>query len=105
MHAHTIPWLSNLASASGVDLVLLVLIIVICTWAAGYLIDGLMREFGFGPVLDGIIALCGLWLGLYFRYRFIDGPPSLDYALTGFFAVAAPVTLLFGIGVLRSRVY
>jgi hypothetical protein len=100
---HAIPWLTDWQYLPGVDIAVGAVMVFVCTWAAGFVIDGVMRDLGFGPFIDGVIALCFAFFGLYFRYHYIVAPAGMENVATGFFVIAAPIAALLAIGLWRAR--
>ena len=51
----------------------------ICTLATGFFIDMIMQKQGFGPMLNGLLALFGLFAGVYLRYNYFQHAPWFGY--------------------------
>ena len=71
----------------------------------GFVLDFLMGRQGFGPYINSILALIGVFGGLYVRYNFMT--PYLRYEPYVSFGLlfAAPVLLVVILSFLRTRVF
>ena len=71
----------------------------------GFLLDYLMGRQGFGPYINSVLALVGLFGGLYVRYNFMT--PYLRYEpyLSFGLLFAAPVLLVLMLSFMRTRVF
>jgi len=86
---------------------------MVCFWLAvfvgfvliGFVLDYLMGRQGFGPYINSILALIGVFCGLYVRYNFMT--PYLRYEpyLSFGLLFAAPVLLVVMLSFMRSRVF
>jgi hypothetical protein len=86
---------------------------MVCFWMAafvgfvlvGFLLDYLMGRQGFGPYINSILALVGVFGGLYLRYNFLT--PYLRYEpyLTFGVLFATPVLLVVTLSFMRTRVF
>ena len=100
-----IPWLSELNTLSKPEVILLGLLFFACAWGVGYLVDGFMHEAALGPFANGIVVGCGVYLGLYVRYRYFLPPASLDLLLTAVFLAGAPIGLLFALSLAKAKIF
>jgi len=85
----------------------------VCFWLAffvgfvliGFLLDFLMGRQGFGPYINSLLALAGVFGGLYVRYNFMT--PFLRYEpyLSFGLLFAAPVLLVLTLSFMRTRVF
>jgi len=86
---------------------------MVCFWLAtfvgfvliGFVLDFLMGRQGFGPYVNSILALIGVFAGLYVRYNFMT--PYLRYEpyLSFGLLFAAPVLLVMMLSFMRTRVF
>jgi hypothetical protein len=86
---------------------------MVCFWLAafvgfvliGFVLDFLMGRQGFGPYVNSILALIGVFGGLYVRYNFMT--PYLGYEpyLSLGLLFAAPVLLVLTLSFMRTRVF
>ena len=85
----------------------------VCFWLAvfvgfvliGFVLDYLMGRQGFGPYVNSILALIGVFGGLYVRYNYMA--PYLRYEpyLSFGLLFAAPLLLVLLLSFMRSRVF
>jgi hypothetical protein len=102
---HTIPWLSEINDLSGVDWVLFGLIIFVVASGAGFIVHAIMKEAGFGPLANGVIALVAALGGCWIRYRFLAHAPGNDMAITALFAMGTPLLVLYTMGTVNLRYF
>ena len=102
---NSIPWLSDLKDLSGFELSFLVLIVIIATLATGFVTDVITQGSGFGPFLNGILALIGVCGGIYLRYRLFAPYRADDVVLTIGMAIATALVLLFALVLAKNRVF
>jgi uncharacterized membrane protein YeaQ/YmgE (transglycosylase-associated protein family) len=102
---NSIPWLADLKDLSGFELTFLVLIVVIATFATGFVTHVITQSSGFGPIPNGILALVGACGGIYLRYRLFAAYRGDDVALTIGMAIAGALLLLFALILVKSRVF
>jgi hypothetical protein len=86
---------------------------MVCFWLAafvgfvliGFVLDYLMGRQGFGPYVNSILALAGVFGGLYVRYNFMT--PYLRYEpyLSFGLLFAGPVLFVLILSFMRSRVF
>jgi hypothetical protein len=86
---------------------------MVCFWLGafvslvlvGFALDYLMGHQGFGPFINALLALAGVFGGLYVRYNFMT--PYLRYEpyLSFSLLFAAPVLLVLGLSFARTRVF
>ena len=99
----SIPWLADIKELSGLELSFLALIVVIATLATGFVIDVIVQNYGFGPFLNGIVALIGVCAGIYLRYLLFTPYRADDLVLTIGMAIASAFVLLFALALAKSR--
>jgi hypothetical protein len=86
---------------------------MVCFWLGafvafvliGFALDYLMGRQGFGPYINSVLALIGVFAGLYVRYNFMT--PYLRYEpyLSFGLLFAAPVLLVLTLSLARTRVF
>jgi len=86
---------------------------MVCFWLGsfvgfvliGFVLDYLMGRQGFGPYVNSILALVGVFVGLYVRFNFLT--PYLRYEPYLSFGVlfTAPLLLVLLLSFMRSRVF
>src|ERR1035437_11200703 len=86
---------------------------MVCFWLGafvgsvliGFALDYLMCRQGFGPYINPVLALIGVFAGLYVRYNFMT--PYLRYEpyLSFGLLFAAPVLLVLVLSFMRTRVF
>jgi len=86
---------------------------MVCFWLAvfvgflliGFALDYLMGRQGFGPYVNAVLALAGVFGGLYVRYNFMT--PYLRYEpyLSFGLLFAVPVLLVMALSYMRTRVF
>jgi hypothetical protein len=96
--------MSGFGALSWSETLLLGLLVFVCGWGLGYIADGFMQELGLGPAANGIIIGCGVWLGLYLRYRYFMPPANFNVPLTVVFSAGAPIALLVALGFAKAKV-
>jgi uncharacterized membrane protein YeaQ/YmgE (transglycosylase-associated protein family) len=101
---NSIPWLADIKELSGFELSFLVLIVIIATLATGFVIDVITQNHGFGPFLNGILALIGVCAGIYLRYHLFMPYRGDDLVLTIGVAIATAFVLLFALVLAKSRI-
>ena len=74
---------------------------------AGFFIDMLMQRQGFGPLLNGIYALLGAFIGLYLRYNYFLRAPWFGYEpyVTMGLIFGSIAILLLALALVRNRVW
>ena len=98
-----IPWLADLNDLSAGEMAFLVLMVFVCCMAAGFALHVIMKNLGFGPFLNGVLALVGVFAGLYLRYRWFANFRAEDASTTIAFAMGCAVLMLVALGFLKSR--
>jgi hypothetical protein len=86
---------------------------MVCFWLAafvgfvliGFVLDYLMGRQGFGPYINSVLALIGVFGGLYVRYNYMT--PYLRYEpyLTFGLLFATPLLLVLVLSFMRTRVF
>ncbi len=98
-----IPWISGFSALGGVEWTMVVLMIFVVTLGLGFLVHAIMRDAGFGPIVNGVIVMIALYLGLYVRYHYFWNAPGNDVAITALFAGFAPLAALYLLGMFNLR--
>jgi hypothetical protein len=99
---NSIPWLEDLEYLSTFERVFLVLIVIIGCMTTGFVIDAIMKNLGLGPIYNGVLALIGICIGIYVRYRFFAyraDDPILEIG----FAIGVPVVLFLVLALAKTR--
>lgn len=99
----TIPWLADLADLPVFEKAFLILIVIVVCMASGFLIDAAMKNLGLGPMANGIVALVGVFVGIYLRYRLIGSRFGDDAFLTVGFGLGFAVLVFLALALARSR--
>jgi hypothetical protein len=99
----TIPWLEDFYTLSGVEKTFLVLSVFIIAFATGFVIDVIMRNLAFGPALNGVLAVAGVFGGIYLRYRLLAPYRADDLFLTMGSALGGAFFLFVALGFIKSR--
>jgi hypothetical protein len=99
----TIPWLADLGDLPLFETAFLILFVIVACMAAGFLLDAAMKNLGLGPFANAIIALIGVFAGIYLRYRLIGSRFGDDAFLTLGFGLGFALLVFLGIALVRSR--
>jgi uncharacterized membrane protein YeaQ/YmgE (transglycosylase-associated protein family) len=99
----SIPWLADLQDLSTMELAFLGVVVLIAGFAAGFIVDMIMKDAGLGPAPNGVIVLIGVCAGMYLRYRLFAPYRADDTVLTFGMAIGASFLLLFALGLAKSR--
>lgn len=99
----TIPWLADLRDLPLFETAFLILFVIVACMAAGFLLDAVMKNLGFGPFANAVIALIGVFAGIYLRYRLIGARFGDDAFLTLGFGLGFAVLVFLAIALVRSR--
>ncbi|MGA2045276.1 MAG: hypothetical protein ABSG83_18125 [Roseiarcus sp.] len=102
---NSIPWLASVEEMPTLELWLLGLGVIALGLAAGFTVDFIMRDAGFGPAANGVLALGGVVLGIYLRYRLLAANTLYDFWLTSGMALGTACVLLFGLSLVRNRAH
>ena len=86
---------------------------MVCFWLGvfvgfvliGFVLDFLMGRQGFGPYVNSVLALLGVFGGLYVRYNFMTHYLRYEPYLSFVLLFAAPVLLVVTLSFLRTRVF
>lgn len=100
---NSIPWLAALEDFSTMDYVFLAVGVIVACLAIGFIIDLIMRDSGLGPAANGVLAMIGVCVGIYLRYRLFAPYRADDVYLTSGLAIGAAFVLLFMLGLAKSR--
>lgn len=94
----------HLSHYSTETLLLMALVIAGAGFVVGYITDVVMRDRGFGPVGNGLLAVLGAFTGIFIRNAYFGRMDPGDLFTTGFFAVVAATLLLLILGVAKHFV-
>ena len=83
-------------------LILLTLLAIVAGAVIGYLTDVVMKDRGFGPFGNGLLAILGAAVGLHVRLTIFGTLKPGDIALTCIFATATATLMLLIFGVIKS---
>lgn len=98
-----IPWLADLEDLSPGEMAFVVLVGFVCCLAAGFILNAILKGLGFGPALNGVLALAGVFGGVYLRYRFFGNFRAEDTTTTILFAMGCAVLMFLALAFLKSR--
>jgi hypothetical protein len=101
----SIPWLADLADLSGAEWSFLVLMVIVACLVAGFVLDVIVKNLGFGPAPNGVLALVGVCAGVYLRYRLFAPYRTDDAFLTVSFSVGTVFFLFLFLGMAKARVF
>jgi hypothetical protein len=104
-HMSSIPWMTSIDDLSSGEFVFLLFMLLVASMIAGFLIHAVMRDAGFGPLLNGAFALIGACAGIYLRYRLLSASRIDDLTLTIGFALGTAFVLFLALGLVKSRVF
>jgi hypothetical protein len=99
----TIPWLADLQDLPPFEMAFLILIVIVACMATGFFVDAAMKNLGLGPISNGVVALVGVFGGVYLRYRLIGSRFGDDAFVTIGFGVGFAVCLFLVMALARSR--
>ena len=101
------PFFDTIWNFEGFEMVAFYLALFIGLLAAGFFIDMLMQRQGFGPLLNGIYALLGAFIGLYLRYNYFLRAPWFGYEpyVTMGLIFGSIAILLLALALVRNRVW
>jgi hypothetical protein len=99
------PFFLMIRDLDGFEMVCFWLVAFVGFVLIGFVLDFLMGRQGFGPYVNSILALIGVFGGLYVRYNFMT--PYLGYEpyLSLGLLFAAPVLLVLTLSFMRTRVF
>ena len=99
------PLLDIIFGFEGFEFVAFWLGLFIALTAAGFLIDMMMGRQGFGPLLNGLLALAGVFGGVYLRYSYLFRAPYTSYEpyVTMALCFGGPAVLIVGLAFVRNR--
>ncbi|MGA2795380.1 MAG: hypothetical protein ABSE69_18035 [Roseiarcus sp.] len=99
-----IPWLADLEKLPSGELSFLFLMVVVGCLTAGFVLDLIMKDLGLGPAPNGVLALIGVYAGIYLRYRLFAPYRADDAVMTVSFAMGCAFLLLIALAVAKSGV-
>ena len=99
------PFFTYIFALEGFEMVAFWLGSLIGFLIVGFTLDLLMHRQGFGPFLNGVFALLGVFLGLYLRYNYFFRDPWFRYEpyVTMALCFGTPAVLLVILSFLRNR--
>jgi uncharacterized membrane protein YeaQ/YmgE (transglycosylase-associated protein family) len=101
---NAIPWFKDLEELSTGEFAFLCLMLLIACLAAGFIIDVIMKDAGFGVAPNGVFALVGACAGIYLRYRLLASFHADDLFLTIGFALGTASLLFAALALVKGRV-
>jgi uncharacterized membrane protein YeaQ/YmgE (transglycosylase-associated protein family) len=101
---NAIPWMADLEDLSSGEICFLVLMVIVVGMVAGFIVDIIMKDLGLGPAPNAVLALVGVCLGIYLRYRLFEPYRADDAAMTIGFAIGSAFLMFIALGVAKSRV-
>ena len=101
------PMFDTIWNFEGFEFVTFWLFLFILLLAAGFFIDYLMNKQGFGPVLNAMYALLGVFVGLYIRFNYFARSPWPGYEpfVTAGLCFGSIAILLVVMALVRNRVW
>ncbi len=93
--------LIGLAHLSDKELFLVALIATCCCFAVGWIMDMIMEKVGFGIFGNAVVALFGIFVGLYAYNNHYGSMTSPNLKIVMAFLVASVMLHLVGFSVLR----
>ena len=99
------PFFNYIFNLEGFEMVAFWLGLLISVAIVGFTLDYLMQRQGFGPLLNGLLALFGAFLGLYLRYNYFVRDPWFHFEpyVTMALCFGTPAILLVVLSFLRNR--
>lgn len=99
------PMFDVIFGLEGFEMVIFWLMLFIGWLIAGFFIDMLMQRQGFGPYINGALALLGGFLGLFLRYNYFTHAPWFRYEpfVTTGLCFGSMALLLLALSFLRNR--
>jgi uncharacterized membrane protein YeaQ/YmgE (transglycosylase-associated protein family) len=101
----SIPWMKDVNELSTGEFSFLLFMLLIGCMIAGFIIHAIVRDAGFGPAPNGVLASLGACAGIYLRYRLLAPYRADDLPLTIGFAIGAAFLLFLALAYVRSRVF
>ena len=99
-----LPLINQIASLQGIEFVAVLFFIVIGYFCAGFLLDYFMKKQGFGPYLNGALALAGAYLAVWLKWTVFPHRAALDPLLTLSLIMATILVLVLGLAAVRNRI-
>jgi hypothetical protein len=99
------PLFDIITNFDGFEFVAFWLFLFIILLATGFFLDWLMGRQGFGPLLNSLYALLGVFTGLYLRYNYFLRAPWFGYepyVTFGLIFGSIAILLLF-LAIVRNR--
>ncbi len=99
------PLFDYIFALEGFEMVAFWLGLVILYLIFGFVIDMLMQRMGFGPYINGALAIVGVLVGLYLRYNYFYLPPWVNWEpmLTMGLCAGSAAILLVGLSFVLHR--
>ena len=104
MHAMQ-PFFQTIGNFEGFEFVAFWLGMFIGVLATGFFLDMIMQRQGFGVMLNGLLALGGVFLGLYLRFNYFLHAPWYSYEpyLTTGLCFGVTAVMLVSLAFMRNR--
>ena len=99
------PFLDTIFALEGFEWTAFWLAVFVGYLLTGFFVDSLMHNMAFGPYINGVIVLGGLFGGIYLRYNYFLRDPWFRYEpMTTMALCFGAVTVIFSfIGILKAR--
>jgi len=101
---YRLPIINQMLNLSGFELVAVIFFIIIGFFCSGFLLDYLMKKQGFGPYLNGVLALIGAYFGMVFRWAAFPLQSPYEPLLSMALVMASILLLVLGLAALRNRI-
>ena len=88
---------------SGLELLLLTLFVAVAFFIAGFVADAVLKNDGFGPYWNGVLALVGMMLGSQLRSSYFPLHSPYDPLLTLSFVFGVCVAFLLVLAAFRNK--
>jgi hypothetical protein len=103
--AAMVPLFKTIAALGGFEAACFWLAAFVIFMLTGFVLDYLLGRQGFGPYVNSVLALAGVFLALYARYNYLLPYLRYDPYLTCGLVVAVPALLILLLSFLRTRVF
>ena len=99
------PFLNTIFALEGFEWVAFWIALFVGYLLSGFFVDYLMHNMAFGPYVNGLIVIGGLFGGICLRYNYFLHDPYFRYEpITTMALCFGTVTVIFGfIGILKAR--
>ncbi len=96
-------YLLDFNGMTGLESLLLTLFIIVAFFIAGFIIDGVMKNDGFGPYWNGAIAIGGLFAGLVVRSLYFPVHSRYDPVLSMAIVFGVIIFILLFLAAIRKK--